>query len=167
MCLRDSPLHPMHIFDRVTCLAPDCGSPSDRKSPYCPDHVPVFYRDQNDLTERPCMIATLDEAREMKRGSEGKFENRGRTFRLHQSTPEPVLLDDVYVLIDLGPVEGRNSCRKVGEYPDISYRVKHFSYPVPAWGARNRPMHVIDINRIPKVPIELLAAAGTSAQVQA
>lgn len=40
-------------------------------------------------------------------------------------------------------VQGRNSCRKVGEM----LKVQTFSsYPIPACGAHNRPMHAAVVN---------------------
>lgn len=46
-------------------------------------------------------------------------------------------------------VPGRNSCRKVGREDrgdTIYFKVQGFSYPVPACGARHRPMYVSDVN---------------------
>lgn len=156
----------MHIFDRPTCIARDCRSLAARKSAYCADHVPVFYHDQNDRIERPCMVATWEEAKELKDLDAGKFENRGMSFRLHESRPVPTL-QGVALLSMIPLTEGRNSCRKIGEGATALYRVKHFSYPVPAWGARNRPQYVCQINKVPEVPLELLAQAASLNQVQA
>jgi hypothetical protein len=51
-------------------------------------------------------------------------------------------------------VAGRNSCRKVGEAGDASYRVDHFSYPVPACGARHRTLSV----RLTNLPFQAVEA---------
>jgi hypothetical protein len=111
------------------------------------DKVPVYYRDQDATWEFPGRgIKTRAEARHLKSLGLGKFFDHGRKFRLEEA--RPTIPRDFYLPDNAPPavIEGRNSCRKLGEYPDISYRVKHFSYPVPAWGARNRPMHVAVIN---------------------
>lgn len=154
----------MHIFDRLTCVARDCRSVAARNGPYCREHVPVFYRDQNDRMERPCQVLTRDEVKELKDLDAGKFENRGLSFRLFESRPAPIVWNADLRSGIIPVIGGRNSSRKIGEGSFAFYKVQHFSYPVPAWGARNRPQNVKDINQ---VPAEVLAASALLSQVQA
>jgi hypothetical protein len=47
-------------------------------------------------------------------------------------------------------ISGRNSCRKVrGPDGEALYRLKHFSYPIPAVGGRNRRTPAAVINAEP------------------
>jgi hypothetical protein len=91
-----------------------------------------------------------------------RLVHEGRAFMLDERraqlyAPTQDLMDSGRQLLQPAITRGRTSCGKVtnkdGEL--VRYVVKHFSYPVPARGARNRPMHVRVIN---KEPMETKAA---------
>lgn len=58
--------------------------------------VPVFWRDQDDVLERPAHTWPRTECRQ-KKNTAGKFENHGKTFRLFAARPQlhPVTAADL------------------------------------------------------------------------
>lgn len=51
------------------------------------DQVPVFYRDQNEVCERPAFLWSRSECRERKNVA-GKFFDHGKSFRLFSPRPK-------------------------------------------------------------------------------
>jgi hypothetical protein len=52
--------------------------------------VPVFFRDQDELSEPPCRVDSRDECRRMKKAGLGYFICHGRAFRLFGECPKIV-----------------------------------------------------------------------------
>ena len=78
----------------------------------------------------------------------------GRAFMLDERraqlyAPVSILRDAADSMCDLPVIRGRNSCAKItnkeGEL--MRYVVRRFSYPVPAHGARSRPMYAKVVNK--------------------
>jgi len=91
------------------------------------DPVPCFFSGQADW-ERPCQVVTRAEARDLKKLLLGKFENHGRTFRLHQ-----VVAETVQAFID-GPF-GIGNLLPFSKSQNKLMAPEHLHYSVPACGA--------------------------------
>jgi len=50
--------------------------------------VPVFYRDQDELSESPCRVDSREECRRLKKAGLGYFISHGRAFRLFGESPK-------------------------------------------------------------------------------